>query len=322
MKKLILFIALILSSLWNLDALEVKIGNQNIVSNNALAIAKGFLKEEFDKIGVTFKILQFDSGKDTNAAFASKSIDFGFLGTTPFVIGAVNGLNTGIVYLDFIAQETEGLVARKGKFKNISEIKGKKIAVPFGTSAHYALLQTLKINNISPKEVTIIDIPAGNILAAWDRGDVDLAFIWELILSSLKNKEFLYSDKDLADKGVILADVLAVRKEFAASNPKVIEAYKRAIDRAYEYRLKDSKGAAETIAKYYSISLEDARLQLSERIAKPLSVEANKDSKLLGTKDKKGEFYKNLYSVAEFLQEQKLLRKLPPAEAFKDFIIY
>ncbi|MWV62298.1 hypothetical protein DCO58_04975 [Helicobacter saguini] len=322
MKKVILFFALIIGTIWNLNALEVKVGNQNIVSNNSLAIAKGFLKEEFDKIGVTFKVLNFDSGKDMNAAFASKSIDFGFLGTTPFVIGAVNGLNTGIVYLDFIAQETEGLVGRKGKFKNIAEIKGKKIAVPFGTSAHYALLQTLKINNISPKEVSIIDIPAGNILAAWDRGDVDLAFIWELTLSSLKNKEFLFSDKDLADKGVILADVLAVRKEFAGANSKVIEAYKRALDRAYEFRLSDPKGAAESISKFFSIPLSDASLQLSERIAKPLSVKDNAESRLLGTKDKKGEFYKNLYSVAEFLKEQKLLRKLPPVDSFKDFIIY
>lgn len=326
MKRLVLvfiaFITLIFATLQNLNALEVKIGNQSIVSTNAVAIAKGFLKEEFDKIGASFKVLGFDSGRDINAAFAAKAIDFGFEGFTPFVIGAVSGLDVGIVNIDFIAYETEGLVARKGKFKNISEIKGQKIAVPFGTSAHFGLLQTLKLNNISPKDVKIIDIPAGSIPSAWERGDVDLAFIWELILSSLKNKEFLFSDKDLADKGVILGDALVARKEFATKNPQVLAAYKRALQRAYEYRLSDPKGAAEAISKLYNISLDEATLQLSEKIAKPLSQKEVHDGKLLGTKENKGEFYKSLYEVAKFLQEQKQLRKLPNIESFKDFVIY
>lgn len=304
------------------NEIVVNIGNQAIVSNNAIALAKGFVKEEFNKIGVSFKVANFDSGRDINSAFAGKSIDFGFLGTTPFVIGAVNNLDVAVVSIDFISYKGEGLVGRQGKFKSINDIKGQKIAVPFGTSAHFALLQMLKIHNISPSEVKILDIPAGSILSAWERKDVDLAVIWELTLSKLKDKEFLYTDKDLSEKGIILADVLAVRKEFALKHPEIIKAYKNALDRAYQYRQNDPNGAAKVIAKFFNIDESVARFQLDSEISKPISRQEEQSSKLLGTKDNKGAFYENLYQIAEFLKNERILRKIPPKEAFGDYIIY
>lgn len=322
MKKLVLTFVLSILVALKAQAVEVSVGTQSTVGLNSLAIAQGFLDEELKKVGASLKLANFDSGADINAAFAAKSIDIGYLGIAPFVIGHINGLDTLYFRLDFINYDNEALVARAGKFKSVKDIKGAKIAVPFGTSAHFALLQILKLNNISPKDVQIIDIPAGQIPAAWDRGDVDVAIVWELILSALKNKDFLYSDKNLADNGIILADGIAVRKEFADKNPKVIQAYKTALQRAYEYNLKEPKAAAQALAKFFNISQDLASFQLSPRSLKLISNEDLQSSKLFGTKENKGEIYKSFYAVANFLKEQKILRKIPDESAFKDFILY
>lgn len=322
MKKLVWTLWIVVFVALGAKALEVRVGTQSTVGLNSLAVAKGFLKEELEKAGASLKVANFDSGADINAAFAAKSIDIGYLGIAPFVIGRVNGLDTLYFRLDFINYDNEALVARKNKFKSIKDIKGAKIAVPFGTSAHFALLQILKLNDLSTKDVQILDIPAGQIPAAWDRGDVDVAIVWELILSALKDKDFLYSDKNLADNGIILADGIAVRKEFADKNPKIIKAYENALERAYEFALKEPKAAAQALAKFFNISEEVASFQLSPKSLKLLSNKDLQSGELFGTKDKKGEIYKSFYAVASFLKEQQILRKIPDESAFKDFILY
>lgn len=319
-KKILIFISL--GALFLRAADEVRIGTQNTAELTSLAIAAGFVKEEFEKIGAKVKIVEFDSGREMNAAFAAKSIDFGHLGSPPFVIGAVNDIGVSVFYIDHIAYGTEGLAARKNKFKSIKDIKGAKIAVPFGTSAHYALLQSLKINQISPKEVQILDIPASSIQSAYDRGDVDLAFVWELYLSALKDKELLYTDKDLADNGVIIASVVVARTAFAKEHPEAFKAFKVALNRAYELLQNEPQKAYAIFAKHFSLDEKIVSYLFSAKQRKTLSLAEQTSKNLLGTAQKPGQFNEQFYLIAQFLKEQNLLRKVPPKDKFKEFIFY
>ncbi|RDU72380.1 hypothetical protein CQA66_04780 [Helicobacter aurati] len=299
------------------QGLQVRIGTQSIPSSHALAIAKGFVQEEFSKLGATAVILNFDSGRDINNAFASKSIDLGFLGTTPFVIGALNGIPISVIWVDFISHESEGLVVRKGTFNNINELKGQKIAVSFGTSAHYALLQILNIHKISTKEVTLLDLSPNDIFAAWERGDINAACVWDLALSNLKNKTILFSDKDLADKGIILSDITAARNEFLEAYPEIASAYIKAVGRAYEYRIKEPQDSAKVLARFFKIPERIAQEQLSEVKAKPLSIK-EVQSDMFG--NSANNLANNLQSLAKFLYAQKLIRTLPDSQIFTRFL--
>ncbi len=319
-KKILLF-SLVFISLKAAE-FEVRIGTQASIAIKSLALAAGFVDEEFSKIGAKVKIVEFDSGREMNAAFAAKSIDFGGLGLTPFVIAAVNDLDLALVWIDSRSLESEGLAARKGKFKSFEDIKGAKIAVSFGTSSHFALLQALKINKISPKEVKLIDIPAASIESAWNRNDVDLAFIWSPYLSNLKDKVLLYTDKNLADKGIFIAEGIAVRKEFAKKYPDSIKAYKAALSRAYALYEKDRAKAIKIIAKYYHLDEKLVADLIDAKNKKMFSAKDQESEQLFGTAIKVGQIIEQLVLIADFLKEQNLLRKVPSKDKFKEFILY
>ena len=78
----------------------------------------------------------------------------------------------------------EQLVARNGSGVNsLADLKGKKVATPFVSTAHYQLLVALTDAGVNPKEVQILNMRPPEIAAAWERGDIDATFIWDPVLS-------------------------------------------------------------------------------------------------------------------------------------------
>ena len=96
------------------------------------------------------------------------------------VVGLIDDAFTAVV---------EALLNSTGKVIVIgvgkSGLIGKKIATPFASTAHYSLLNALKLNGISEKDVELLDMQPADIYAAWQRGDIDAAYVWEPTLANL-----------------------------------------------------------------------------------------------------------------------------------------
>ncbi|MBX7490988.1 MetQ/NlpA family ABC transporter substrate-binding protein [Helicobacter turcicus] len=318
-KRLALLLLALVGVTQTLFAQTLKVGIQSIPSTQTLAIASGILEEELKQAGIKLEVFSFDTGRDINNAFASKSIDVGFLGTTPYVAGILGGLETDVIHISFVSKQNEGLAVKKnGGIKSVGDIKGKKIGVPFGTSAHYALLSTLKVNNIAQNEVKLLDLNPTDLFAAWQRGDIDAAFVWDTYLSDLENANIIYSDEDLLNVGIILSDVSAVRKEY--KDEKALKAYIRALDRAYDLYINNRKEAVEVFAKHFKFNPEIVEGLIDEKKALWLDSKALKEAKFLGTPTQKGEYYKTIQGVAEFLHTQGVLRKIPKSIKFDSYI--
>src|SRR6185503_12451802 len=118
--------------------------------------------------------------------------------------------------LDF-SGDNEALVIRDGAGVNsIADLRGKRIATPFASTAHYSLLAALAQNGLSPSDVQLIDLQPQAILAAWERGDIDAAYPWLPILDDLrKTGKDLITSRQLAKDGKPTLDLAAVRTEFS-----------------------------------------------------------------------------------------------------------
>lgn len=299
---------------------QVVIGQQLTPNTQTLAIAKGYFEQEFQKLGVAVKYANFDNGRDMNNAFAARSIDFGALGTTPFVLAAVGGLDNRIFTIHAVLLETEALAVRKGKFKSVGDLRGKKIAVPFGTTAHYALLHALRLAGLGTKDVRLIDMTPEAMLPAWERGDIDAAYIWEVVLSGLKDSELLYSGAQLAENGILIADVGAVRAEFAKQYPAAVAAYNRALKRAFEDYKNNPKDAAASLAKFFGLEASLMEFLIAPKKAQWIAPEEQHLPQYLGDSSGNKGFAKSLEQVAHYLKEQKLLRKVPDTTFFENLI--
>ncbi len=299
---------------------QVTIGYMIGADDEMLVKAKGWYEKDLAQRGIKLKYVEFDAGRDINNAMVSNSIDIALLGTVPPAVGVAKKIPYYIYWIDNIAGDSEGLVVKKkAKVKSVKDLKGKKIATTIGSTSHFSLLNALKLVGVKPQDVKVLDMLPLDIIAAWQRGDIDAAYTWQPNLSKLlTDGKILITSKDLAKKGVITGSVGIVHQQFANKYPELVTLYVKSLARAYELYKNNPDEAAQAIAKELGITKEAARQQMDEVIW--ISKEEQLSSKYLGTSRKKGKLAQVFKDTALFLVEQHSLEKAPTVADFEAVI--
>ncbi|MBD3885016.1 ABC transporter substrate-binding protein [Phormidium tenue FACHB-886] len=296
---------------------KIRIGYQVIPNAELLAKALGLAEKAFPNSEVQY--VSFDSGRDVNTAFAAKGIDFGLIGSVPTSVGIARDLPYYVYFIHDVIGSAEALIV-KDTVSSIADLKGKKIGTPFGSTAHFSLLNLLKLDNIDQTALTILDLQPPDLVAAWQRGDVDGGYLWQPNLSKLQKAggTVLKTSADLAKQGVVTADVGVVSKEFADKYPDTVKQYVSVLNEAVKAYRSDPTAAAQTIASELGISPEESKVAMSEIIW--LDSTEQKDAKYLGTAGQPSEFAKILKDSAEFMVTQKSIPSAPDLTAYEKSI--
>jgi taurine transport system substrate-binding protein len=122
---------------------------------------------------------------------------------------------------------SEALVVKKN-ITTPQDLIGKRIAVPFISTTHYSLLAALKHWGIKPSQVQLVNLQPPAIIAAWQRGDIDGAYVWAPAVNELeKNGKVLTDSAQVGSWGSPTLDVWVVRKDFARQHPEIVTAFAR-----------------------------------------------------------------------------------------------
>lgn len=280
----------------------VNIGVQTLVTPELIARYQG-LYEEY--LGCKVNLLQFDSGADVNRAFASGSIDIGAIGSSPAAIGISNNLGYEVIWFHDVIGTAESLVVKKDSgISSVQDLVGKKVATPFASTAHFSLQNALSLNDVDVTKVELYDMQPDDIYAAWIRGDIDAAYVWDPVLSKLIENDgvTITSSAELAEKGIITADLAVANKEFAEKYPNVIVGYIKAQIYAVNLFNEDKENALNIIAEAIDISKEEAEVQANGFIY-PDGKEQLTDA-FFGADGKSGNIGNILKQAADFLVEQ------------------
>ncbi|WP_299728941.1 taurine ABC transporter substrate-binding protein [uncultured Endozoicomonas sp.] len=202
-------------------AKEVTIGYQGMFNPWKYAIDQELVEKE---TGVEIKWRKFDSGAKAISAIASGSVDLTVAGSSPIATAVSRGVDVELVWIMENIAEAEALVVRDGSgIKSPSDLKGKRIAVPFVSTTHYHMLFALKEFGLTEKDVKLVNMQPNAINAAWARGDIDGAFIWDPVLGSIKKDgSVLISSKELSSWGKPTFDGLIASKEFTSESPEFV----------------------------------------------------------------------------------------------------
>ncbi len=184
--------------------------------------------------GWTIEWRTFGSGTEVIAAMASGDVQVAELGSSPLSIGTSQGLE---IQLFMIAQglgTAESMIATKASgITKLEDVKGKRVAVPVGSTAHYSLMGALSHAGIAEADVTIVNLPADQIAAAWDSGQVDAAFIWEPVQNQiLQTGTFIVGADQTAAWGFPTFDGWVVNTEFASANADAMVAFAKTMNEA------------------------------------------------------------------------------------------
>ncbi|MFQ5958346.1 MAG: taurine ABC transporter substrate-binding protein [Alphaproteobacteria bacterium] len=198
---------------------EVTIGYQLIYNPWKVAIVNG----EFEKAtGYKIDWRKFDSGAKVITAMASGDVKLALAGSSPIAAGVSRGIDVELVWIVEDIASAEALVVRDGTGVNApQDLKGKKLGVPFASTTHFHTLFALEQFGIKPTELTILNMQPPQIAAAWERGDIDAAFVWDPALGRIKKTgKVLITSGLLSSWGKATFDGMLASKKFAAENPE------------------------------------------------------------------------------------------------------
>lgn len=177
--------------------------------------------------GATVDWRKFDSGASVVRALASGDVQIGNIGSSPLAVAASQQVPIEVFLLASQLGNSEAMVV-KNTIKSPKDLIGKRIAVPFISTTHYSLLSALKHWGIRPDQVQIINLQPPAIIAAWQRGDIDGAYVWAPAVNELEKTGKVLTDSDQVGKwGSPTLDVWVVRKDFAQKHPDVVTAFAR-----------------------------------------------------------------------------------------------
>ena len=137
----------------------------------------------FDTAQYKIKFAKFEYGPPLVQAAASGDIDLGSVGAVPPLTGAAKSLGFKIIAIRTPADvnhASENIIVPKGSpIKTLKDLKGKRLAIPQGSSAHGLALNAIQSVGLTPKDVKFVFLPPADGQAAFSAGKVDAWSIWD-----------------------------------------------------------------------------------------------------------------------------------------------
>lgn len=184
---------------------------------------------------------KFADGADVIVAMAAGDVKIAELGSAPLAIAANRGIDLQLFMIAQVIGEAESLIVRDNSgIDTIAALRGKRIAVPFGSTAHFSLMGALYNVRLTEQDVTLVDMSPDQIAAAWRQETIDGAFIWQPVQSELLTTGRLLVGADkTAEWGYPTFDGWVVNGEFAAENAGELQAFVKVMDESNAAYLKD-----------------------------------------------------------------------------------
>ena len=296
---------------------ELRVAYQLIPNGDLVVKNQGWLEAALPDTKITW--VKFDSGADVNTAIIGGSVDIGTIGSSPVAAGLSQPMNIPykVQWIHDVIGAAESLIVKNSAgVSDIAGLAGKKVGTPFGSTAHYSLLAALELNGVDPASVKLIDLQPPDILAAWQRGDIDAAYVWNPTLAELKKDgTVLITSEELAKQGKLTADLSTVTNAFAEQYPDAVQTWVDQQTKAVELYRSDPNAAGAAVGAELNISADEALAQMKDLIFLTAAEQAGPD--YLGTPDAPGKLAENLESAAQFLKTQGSVQGVPDLGIFQ-----
>lgn len=157
----------------DLSGVTLNVGDQ-IAGTEQVLEASG----ELDDLPYDIEWSSFTSGPPQIEALNAGQIDFAITGNTPPIIGGPTNTKVVAAYNNRALGDAI-LIAPDSIISSVADLKGKKIAVARGSSAHGHLILQLEKAGISLDEVELNLLQPSDAKAAFQNGQVDAWAVWD-----------------------------------------------------------------------------------------------------------------------------------------------
>jgi len=249
-----------------------------------IAVEKGF----FEKQGLNVKVSYVDTGVQAMQAIVSNSVDFAAIVDTNVATLGFSGNENIMVLASTNNYSASAIVARKSAGINKpKDLKGKRLAVSFGTTSEIYAERLLRNYGLSLNDVKIHKLAPGAIGAALISKSVDAISSWE---------PWNYNAaKAIGDDAIVFKEpavytgnmFLVVNREFAKSNKATTIKFLKAMKEAADFAKNNPTDAQAILASVINLDLE-----VVQNIWNGLDYDVTFDNDYINRVIKIGEYYK------------------------------
>ncbi|QDC00733.1 aliphatic sulfonate ABC transporter substrate-binding protein [Mesorhizobium sp. 8] len=222
----------------------------------AVASEQGF----YAKHGVDADIKVFTNGPIQVQALGANSLDFGYIGPGALWLPATG--KAKIIAVNDVGF-SDRVIAQAG-INSIADLKGKKVAIPAGTSGDMLLRLALQKAGMAMTDLNIVEMDPSTVVAAFSSKQVDAAGIWYpfvgIIQKNVPDLVELAKNKDFYPQNTFPSAFIA-RNELVESNPDLVKKVIGAIKEAADYRAANQDKAIETTSKLLGIPADQLKTE-------------------------------------------------------------
>jgi sulfonate transport system substrate-binding protein len=174
--------------------------------------------------GLKAEMTMFSFGPAVNEALVSGAIDVGFIGDMPSVSLAAAGGPTTVIARQSTFRGSI-IASTKSDIKSVSDLKGKSLYGPTGSSIYLAALAMLDGAKLKPgTDVQVVNMGFADLADALKAGKIDALFVWDPWVENFVNQGLAR----VVASSVELTMVVAMRDDYKNKNPDAVEKFLKA----------------------------------------------------------------------------------------------
>ncbi len=157
---------------------QLRIGYQKSAVNLVILKQQDTLEKRFPNTRITWA--EFPAGPQLLEALAVGSLEFGLTGDSPPVFAQAAGKDLFYVAAEPPKPDSSAiLVLQDSNVRSLADLRGKKIALQKGSSAHYLLVRAVEKAGLQWSDIQPIYLAPADARAAFERKSVDAWAIWD-----------------------------------------------------------------------------------------------------------------------------------------------
>ncbi len=296
--------ALVLLAPLALPTLHTAHAQEKVIKVGALKLIHSITPhfyQQFAPAGYKIEVIPFETPTDSKNAVITGSVDFATFGIAAAMLGAAAGEPVVI----FAPQCNGGMAvvaSTKSDIKTIKDLKGKRVAIWPSSTQEVVILERLKAEGMSIKDIQSIRLPFSDMAPALARGDIDAYVGAEPGPGiSLANGDGRIVEYPYSTPIGSLNMIWATRQEMLDKNPDLVklmvEMHRKATEFALGNRAEMVKMTMQKLGQQQkSIELAAPNVQLTWKID--------------------DEFIKRAKAYGALMLESKQIRQLPNFDRF------
>lgn len=233
------------------EALEIHLGDINSQFPLNLAYNLGYLQEEFEGSNVTFTLDYFQNGPAISEAFASGDLDFAEFGEQAAIAGISAEYGYKIIGRNCDTETMYPLVVNSG-ITDSESLKGAKVAVSVGTSAHYLLLTYLNSMGLTEDDIELVNTNDTVTLLA--SGEVQGAADQLAKFNSMIEAGDVHVLADGTASGTCQISAFVGRTEFCEKYPEITAKILRVVQRVDDWMAESEENQKEAFTTLSGIT--------------------------------------------------------------------